>query len=269
MICINDPQYAAFAANIKTLDQLRRNENVSYVPGAFRIEKVLLLSKEDFEKLSEDISPAYPFIRDNRTLMSTDPGGWFHCLLVRTEDEPEGLLVAQGRGNLYLGYAKDCRKLNLPVNIPVEHIQLEEPKAYLEQARFFHKPCCVEDLTGGQLDSVAPEQQTAFQVEKIVILPDEEYRRFKENGLMADQIFLFDNRDSMWFDPGDRCWHCLLVKGESSRDGILVEAEGYSYARYAAHIPDCDRLRLQEAPVHQEQPVRVPRQRTATGRDER
>ena len=58
---------------------------------------------------------------------------------------------------------------------------------------------------------------------------------------MEDQIFLFDYNDKMWFDPGDLCWHCVLVKGETSRDGILVEAEGYSYARYAAFAPDCGR----------------------------
>jgi hypothetical protein len=31
--------------------------------------------------------------------------------------------------------------------------------------------------------------------------------------------------------------HCLLVTGESREDGILVESEGYDYARYAAHVP--------------------------------
>ncbi len=82
--------------------------------------------------------------------------------------------------------------------------------------------------------TTAPERQTGFRVEQVVILTDEQYRQFQECGLVEDQIFLFEYNDKMWFDPGDLCWHCVLVKGETSRDGILVEAEGYSYARYAA-----------------------------------
>ena len=60
----------------------------------------------------------------------------------------------------------------------------------------------------------------------------------------------------MWFDPEKLCWHCLLVKGATSTDGILVEAEGYSYSRYAAFIPDCGRLRLRDVPVQYEYPAR-------------
>ena len=60
---LNQKQYAAFAANAKTLDSLRRNE-VNYVPGVFEVTKVIVLGKEDFEKLSEDVSPEYPFLKD-------------------------------------------------------------------------------------------------------------------------------------------------------------------------------------------------------------
>ncbi len=57
---LNQKQYAAFAANAKTLDSLRRNE-VNYVPGVFEVTKVIVLGKEDFEKLSEDVSPGISF----------------------------------------------------------------------------------------------------------------------------------------------------------------------------------------------------------------
>ena len=50
---------------------------------------------------------------------------------------------------------------------------------------------------------------------------------------MQDQVFLFENGDHMWFDPSESCWHCLLIKGEHSREGILVEAEGYCYATHS------------------------------------
>ena len=76
------------------------------------------------------------------------------------------------------------------------------------------------------------------------------------------------NPVQMWFDPGSLCWHCVLVKGETGKEGILVDAEGYSYARYAASAPDCDRLRLQDIPVHYEHPARVPEQKKTRKRKE-
>lgn len=222
---LNQKQYAAFAANAKTLDSLRRNE-VNYVPGVFEVTKVIVLGKEDFEKLSEDVSPEYPFLKDNRELMSADPGGLFRCLMVRTKGEQEYMLIAQGRNILYLGYGKDCRKVNLQ-DVPMEHLVLEEPKAYQEHAVFYHRPHDLSDINGQNLRHPAPERQTEFRVEQVVVLADEEYRQFQETRFLQDQIFLFDYQDKMWFDPGSLCWHCVLVKGENSRDGILVESEGF------------------------------------------
>ena len=79
---MSQKQYAAFAANIKSWDALRQKKT-NFVPGVLRVEKVILLSKADFDKLSEDISPDYPFLQDNRNLLSADPGGLFRCLMVR------------------------------------------------------------------------------------------------------------------------------------------------------------------------------------------
>ena len=101
MKILREKQYAAFAANAKTLDSLRRNE-VSCVPGVFEVAKVIILSKEDFEKLSEDVSPEYPFLKDNREIMSADPGGLFRCLMVRAEGEKENMLIAQGLSLIHI-----------------------------------------------------------------------------------------------------------------------------------------------------------------------
>ncbi len=124
---------------------------------------------------------------------------------------------------------------------------------YQEQAVFHRKASHAEELQGS-----AMEGQMKFQVEQVVVLSDGDYRQFKETGFLEDQIFLFANDDKMWFDPNQLCWHCVLVKGETSRDGILVESEGYSYARYAAYAPDCSRLRLRDVPVHYEYPAKAP-----------
>lgn len=256
---MNEKQYVAFASNVKTMDSLRNSE-VHYVPGVFEVKKVIVLSKEDFTKLSEDISPAYPFLQDHRELMSAAPGGLFQCLLVRAEGERENLLFAQGGDRLFIAYGRDYRHVNLQ-GVPVERIILEEPRAYQEYAVFYHRPRHVGEISGPNPRRSVPERQTSFRVEQVVVLTDERYRRFKETDLPDDQSFLSEHSDKMWFDPGGLCWHCLLVKGETSKDGLLVETEGHAYARYAAFAPNCEKLWLQDVPVHYEPPAKAPRQR--------
>lgn len=76
--------------------------------------------------------------------------------------------------------------------------------------------------------------ETPCEIRKVVTLTDGAYRYFK-NHLTEDYPFLQENRNQMGYDNGIR--QCLLVMGESSEDGILVDSSGYEYARYAAHIP--------------------------------
>ena len=111
-----------------------RNNTVQYVPGTLKITKAIILSLEDYEKLAEDISPEYPFLKDNRDLMKADRGGRFHALLAMTETGSEGMLLAQGKGGLYVGLSRDVQKLDLQ-GIPTERIKLEEPTVYQERAR--------------------------------------------------------------------------------------------------------------------------------------
>ena len=42
---------------------------------------------------------------------------------------------------------------------------------------------------------------------------------------------------------------CLLITVRSRRDGILIDAQGYDYARYSAYIRDKLRLSLSDIPV--------------------
>lgn len=143
----------------------------------------------------------------------------------------------------------------------------EDPDHYQQQARFIHKPKQLNDLIGEGLERFVEQRQTSFQIERVVVLQDGQYQQFKETGLYHEYIFLFENADKMWFDPGELCWHCLLIKGEHSKDGVLVDAEGYSYARYAAFAPDCDRLRVKDVFIQYEYPARPPIERQATGKN--
>ena len=71
-------------------------------------------------------------------------------------------------------------------------------------------------------------------VEKIVELSESDYAYFYQN-LLNDYDFIRDNLDAMYED-GEGVFHCLLVLGEGQEDGILVESEGCSYARYSAFV---------------------------------
>lgn len=68
----------------------------------------------------------------------------------------------------------------------------------------------------------------------VVVLPTSEYEHFQKN-LLNDYDFIRMNKDRMGVRDGVP--HCILVVGERSQDGILVNSEGASYARYTAHFP--------------------------------
>lgn len=73
-------------------------------------------------------------------------------------------------------------------------------------------------------------------VEKVVELSDENYKEFC-NELLKEHYFLEDNHDLMRVD-GRGVAHCLLVKGQNTIDGTLVNSEGSNYARSVSYLPD-------------------------------
>lgn len=72
-------------------------------------------------------------------------------------------------------------------------------------------------------------------IEKIIELPKAEYNNFRSN-ILNDAEFIMENKDYMYVDSNG-IYHCLLVLGENRSEGVLVEAEGYDYARYASFLP--------------------------------
>ncbi len=77
-------------------------------------------------------------------------------------------------------------------------------------------------------------QMDDCQIEKVVELSHAEFCRLRVAPL-EDQPFIAENKSCMYSQDGVP--HCLLALGEGSNDGVLIEAEGYDYARYAAYIP--------------------------------
>jgi hypothetical protein len=78
------------------------------------------------------------------------------------------------------------------------------------------------------------------EIEKKVCLSAGEFEEFLRNPLEGLPC-IEENIDLMQEDR-DGIYHCLLVTGEGRRDGVLVESEGYGYARYASYVPDAAAL---------------------------
>ncbi|MGL5254235.1 MAG: DUF6329 domain-containing protein [Brevinema sp.] len=74
-----------------------------------------------------------------------------------------------------------------------------------------------------------------FVVEKIITLPQEAYQYFCKN-LMKEYDFIRENVNLM--ECKENVYHCLLVMGAGTKEGVLVESEGAAYARYTSFLPD-------------------------------
>ena len=124
-------------------------------------------------------------------------------------------------------------------------------------ARFFRKPS-----HAWELDADSPKVRPApFQVTKVIELTSEQYLHFA-NDLLADAPFIAANHNCMTYDGQSGLTRCLFVTARERRDGILVDSQGYDYARYAAHVSDKTRLKLQDVPVdHFNLKVKTPRSR--------
>ena len=72
-------------------------------------------------------------------------------------------------------------------------------------------------------------------VEKIIRLYGDEFSKLKRETLM-DNYHIKENCERMYID-GDAA-HCLLLVDNETGDGMLVESEGYGYARKSAFIPN-------------------------------
>ena len=78
-------------------------------------------------------------------------------------------------------------------------------------------------------------------IETVIRLPKEEYEQFLSSPC-DNYEFIEKNSKSMFMNEKNGVFYCMLVTGEGYRDGVLVEAEGYPYARYASYVPDATAL---------------------------
>lgn len=81
-----------------------------------------------------------------------------------------------------------------------------------------------------------------WEIERTVELPPGEFRYFKEH-LLKDQSFIAECAESLHMDSSG-VTHGMLVLCEGIDDGILVNSEGFAYARYAAYLSGARTLSL-------------------------
>lgn len=85
----------------------------------------------------------------------------------------------------------------------------------------------------GELDP--RKKGSNYKIENTITLEAEIFEAFL-NSPLGDYDFIEDNIERMYIDK-DGIWHCILITAEGYDFGVLVQSEGYSYARYAASIP--------------------------------
>ena len=107
-------------------------------------------------------------------------------------------------------------------------------------ASFYRKAVSVRDL----IDKAPFPEKARFQITKVIELPTDQYRRYM-NELRRDVFFISRNESNMRYDEKSETFLCLFVTCRDVVNGLLVEAEGFDYARYAAFIPEKKALALE------------------------
>ena len=76
--------------------------------------------------------------------------------------------------------------------------------------------------------------QDDFVIEKVVELSNKQFNKFLDD-MLGDYGFIKDHKELMYTD-NNNVWHAILVTTNEVDFGILVQSEGYSYARYSAFV---------------------------------
>ena len=111
-------------------------------------------------------------------------------------------------------------------------------------ASFYRKASSVREL----VDKAPFPEKARFQSTKVIELPAKQYNRYM-NELLRDVSFISRNVTDMRFDGKTETFLCLFVTCRDANTGLLVESEGFGYARYTAFIPEKKALVLDGIPV--------------------
>ena len=76
--------------------------------------------------------------------------------------------------------------------------------------------------------------QDEFVIEKVIEIELKQFNEFLDD-MLGDYDFIEANKDLMYVDS-NHIWHAVLVTAKEVDFGILVQSEGYAYARYSAYL---------------------------------
>jgi len=91
----------------------------------------------------------------------------------------------------------------------------------------------VNFIRKAELEELIPQDE--FVIEKEIVLDELAFEEFINNPL-GYYDFIKENTNIMYCDT-DGVFHCIYVTAKEHDFGILVESEGYHYARYTAFLP--------------------------------
>ena len=91
----------------------------------------------------------------------------------------------------------------------------------------------VQFLSKPSRDELIPADK--FMIEKTITLDPQAFESFLDRPL-RDYDFIKEYVDYMYCEL-DGIYQCIYVTSDEHDFGILVESEGYHYARYAAYLP--------------------------------
>ena len=201
---------------IKLLPSCEERGGISY--GTVEVEMKSCLTSEELEELKEYI----------RGQMSDGWGEGFEQREIKTGD-----------GSFFVSFwspedewkISTERELQLAESGVVKVYELKQPVKL--NATFECKP-----------SDIRPEKTV---MEKVVELSANQWRDMMNHPL-KDRLFFEEYRDDMGMnDDGER--QSLLVLNKDGQDGLLVEAEGYNYARYSSYLPDARTIIQDQCPI--------------------
>lgn len=76
---------------------------------------------------------------------------------------------------------------------------------------------------------------TECVIEEVIIVQEKLFQMIRDNPLYRFDI-IADHSDKMYFDDEGTA-HCVLICGKDCGDGLLINSDGYSYAKYFQYIP--------------------------------
>lgn len=96
-----------------------------------------------------------------------------------------------------------------------------------------------------ELESTRPDfKPQSCSIDKVVELSSAEFAEFLENPF--DGYSFIDEFNAENHRYKNNSQPCILVLGKDENDGVLIDTQGYNYARYSAYIPNARSLVNQE-----------------------